>query len=294
MTPIWRPERLRRALNIGVSGSNTISPTAHYTGFVWAHYGLGPRELATSEGSIAFWALEPAMAAARRVGIPTLAEGLVARHSAINDLLRQAIEDGTVSQVVEIASGLSPRGCVFHDEFGTDLVYVEADLPDMAGVKRAKLESMGSVDEFHRVVDVDALADEGPLSLGSVFAALDPTRGTAVITEGLLPYLAESDVRDLWRRIATEGTRFADLRYISDAYLGTDMSGNIERLGFSVLRALVRTGVYRHFDDAPDAVRVLLDAGFAEAEVFDPSDVVPEAPPSHRSGGPTVRVLLAQ
>lgn len=293
MKPSWRTDRLRRSLNLGVSGSNTISPTAHYTGYVWARHGLGPREFATTEGAVAFWALEPVMAAARQIGQPTLAEGLVARHTAINELLRRSIESGAITQVVEIAAGLSPRGCVFGDEYGSDIVYVEADLPDMAAIKRAKLDQMGALSDHHRVVDVDALATGGPLSLGALFGSLDSTRGTAVLTEGLLPYLGEDDVRGLWRRIATEGTRFSDLSYLSDAYLGEDMSGTFERIGFSALKAFVRGGVHRHFADAATAERALHEAGFTAAQVLDPAQVVPHEPAAQRRGKPIVRVITA-
>lgn len=294
MKPMSRLDRLRRSLNLGVSGSNTISPTAHYTGYVWARHGLGPREFATTEGTVAYWALEPFMTAARRVGHPTLAGSLIARHAAIDELLRRSIESGSVTQIVEIAAGLSPRGCVFNDEYGSDIVYVEADLPDMATTKRSKLEQMGSLSDHHRVVDIDALATSGDLSLSAVFGSLDSTRGTAVVTEGLLPYLGEDDVRGLWRRISTEGTRFSDLLYVSDAYLGEDLSGTLERVGFSALRTFVRGGVHRHFHDAAATEQALRDAGFTEAQVFVPADVVPDEPAAQGPSGRTVRVLTAR
>lgn len=293
MKPRVPLDRLRRALNLGVSGSNTISPTAHYTGYVWAHHGLGPREFATGEGAIAYRALAPFMAAARRAGQPALPDVLVARHTAINELLRAAIADGSVSQIVEIAAGLSPRGCVFNDEFGSDLVYIEADLPPMAALKRAKLEPMGSLGEHHRVVDIDALANDGEHSIASVFSQLDPTRGTAVVTEGLLPYLSEDDIRGVWRRIATEGTRFSDLLYVSDLYIGDDTSGRLETLGWSALRLFVRSGVERHFTDADEAQAALREAGFRRAEVLRPEAVVPEERAAWTPGGRAIRVLSA-
>ena len=44
-----------------MSGSEAISPTAHYTGYVWARNGLSHRELATVEGRVLYESLRPMM-----------------------------------------------------------------------------------------------------------------------------------------------------------------------------------------------------------------------------------------
>src|ERR671938_1527773 len=149
-------------------GSDAISPTAHYTGHVWSRNGLSHPELATLEGRLMFDALAPAMVASRVLGGPTLEGLLLARHRIIDELLARAIDAGRVSQVIEIACGMSPRGWRFTTRYGDRLTYVEADLPAMAARKRRALERMGSLSERHRVVDVDALVDEGPLSLAGL------------------------------------------------------------------------------------------------------------------------------
>lgn len=46
-----------------MSGSNAISPTAHYTGYVWARNGLSHPALSTREGEVLFASLQPAMLA---------------------------------------------------------------------------------------------------------------------------------------------------------------------------------------------------------------------------------------
>src|SRR5918912_703704 len=128
-------------------GSDAISPTAHYTGHVWGRNGLSHPELATLEGRVFFDALAPAMLASRAVGGPTLEGLLLARHRIIDELLTEAIEDGRVAQVIEIAAGMSPRGWRFAQRYGERLTYVEADLPAMAARKRQALERMGSLGE---------------------------------------------------------------------------------------------------------------------------------------------------
>jgi O-methyltransferase involved in polyketide biosynthesis len=198
-----------------------IGPTAHYTGYVWARNGLSDPGLATTEGRILFDSLQPAMLASRALGGPTLESYLLARHRAIDALLERAIEQGDVSQVIEVAAGLSARGSRFTQRYGDRLVYVEADLPEMAERKRAALERIGSLGTGHRVRALDALRDDDrPGSLAAVIAELDETEGLAIITEGLLGYLPPDAVAGMWRRFARALGAFPTGRYISDIHLG--------------------------------------------------------------------------
>ncbi len=173
-----------------IFSGDRIGPTAHYTGYVWARNGLSHPELATAEGRVLFEALQPAMIVSRAAGSATLEAYLLARHRAIDARLERAIERGEVTQVIEVACGLSPRGWRFAKRYGDHLDYVEADLPDMAARKRAALDRLGSLGDRHRVREVDALRDDyGPGSLAAIAAELDHGHGLAIITEGLLGYL---------------------------------------------------------------------------------------------------------
>src|ERR687883_1073412 len=98
-------------------GSDAISPTAHYTGHVWGRNGLSHPGLGTLEGRLLFDALAPAMVVSRALGGPTLEGMLLARHRIIDALLARAIDDGRVSQVVEVACGMSPRGWRFAERY---------------------------------------------------------------------------------------------------------------------------------------------------------------------------------
>jgi O-methyltransferase involved in polyketide biosynthesis len=258
---------LRRA------GFSRIGPTAHYTGYVWARNGLSHPELATTEGRILFDSLQPAMLASRVIGGPSLESYLLARHRAIDTLLERAIEDAGIGQVVEVASGLSPRGWRFANRFGERLRYIEADLPDMAALKRAALERMGSLGEHHQVREVDALKDDGPGSLAAVTADLDERQGLAIITEGLLGYLPTDAVEGIWRRFAHALDAFPAGRYISDLHLGGTVTPPVRAFRL-LLSAFVRGRVYLHFEDAAGAEAVLRAKGFAAAEVRPGVDVV--------------------
>ncbi len=249
-----------------MSSSQAISPTAHYTGYVWARNGLSHPELETLEGRLMFESLRPAMALSRGLGGASLESYLLARHRAIDALLEQAIEQCGVTQVIEVACGLSPRGWRFASRYGERLTYVEADLPGMAARKRRALARVGSLGERHRVCEVDALRHEGPSSLPAIAAELDRAQGLAIVTEGLLGYLPRDVVDGIWRRFARVLAGFPSGRYVSDVHLGEGQT--VEVRAFRVLlSAFVRRRVHLSFGSAHDVRAALRAAGFASADV---------------------------
>lgn len=249
-----------------MSGSEAISPTAHYTGYVWFRNGLSHPALATRQGRLLFESLAPAIRISRLLGGPTLEGYLLARHRAIDALVCRAIDSGGTTQVIEVAAGLSPRGWRLVRRYGERITYVEADLPDMAARKRAALERIGTLGANHRVVELDALRDGGAGSLQSVAAELDPARGLVIVTEGLLGYLSTPDVLTLWERFARALGGFTSGRYVSDLHLGGEQTPVIR--GFRVvLSAFVRGRVHLHFQTAAEGEAALRRAGFERASV---------------------------
>jgi O-methyltransferase involved in polyketide biosynthesis len=213
------------------------------------------------------------MTASVWLGGNSLERYLLARHRSIDRLLEQAIESGRVSQVIEVAAGLSGRGWRFSSRYGERIEYVEADLPAMAERKRSALAEIGSLSDHHRVVALDALASSGAESLAGVAAGLERDRGTAIITEGLLGYLDTASVLGLWGRTANVLQGFPSGVYLSDLHLGAvaDLPVRLFRL---LLSAFVRGNVHLHFERAEDAVSELRRAGFEQAVVRPASQVL--------------------
>jgi O-methyltransferase involved in polyketide biosynthesis len=270
-----------------MTGSEAISPTAHYTGEVWARNGLSHPWLATPEGRAMFAALQPVMSASAAAGGPTLETYLLARHRAIDVLLTRAIERDGITQVLEIAAGMSPRGWRFGLRYDGAIDYWEADLPGMAQRKAVALERIGVLGEHHRVVELDALRRRGPRSLDALVPQLDPSRGLAIITEGLLGYLTTPGVLDLWERLAEALGTFPSGRYISDIHLGSGQSPLI-RLFRVGLGAFVRGSVHLHFADGADAEARLRLSGFGRAGVR-PADRIADVA---SSGGASLAHIL--
>lgn len=252
-----------------VSGSEesaAVSPTAHYTGETWVRNDLSHPQLATWQGRFLHGALALPNAASRALGGPTLEGLLLARHRIIDSLLEDLI-DGGVSQVVEIACGMSPRGWRFSERYGDRLTYVEADLPAMAARKREALARMGSLGEGHRVADLDVLRDGGPGSLEALVEELDPAGGLVIITEGLLSYFDDETVDALWARFAKALARFDKGAYLSDLRFARRDRGLPERTFDVILGAFVRGKVHAYRGDETTAEAELRAAGFTQASL---------------------------
>jgi O-methyltransferase involved in polyketide biosynthesis len=206
------------------------------------------------------------LAASRTLGGPTLEGLLLARHRIIDAILGDLIRGG-VSQVVEVACGMSPRGWRFTEQFGERLTYVEADLPGMAQRKRDALARMESLTDRHRVADLDVLQEGGPDSLEALVETLDPAEGLVIVTEGLLTYLDDDTVDALWARLATALGRFDKGVYLSDLRFARRDRGLPERAFDVILGAFVRGKVHAYRGDEATAEETLRSAGFEEARL---------------------------
>lgn len=248
--------------------SSRISPTAHYTGYVWCRNGLSDPAMETRAGSLLFHALEPAMRALRFLGAPALEDMLMARHRTLEWLLREAIESGRVGQVVEIAAGLSPRGYRMMRAYGdAGLIYVEGELPDMCARKRDRLAALGEAHPGHHIIELNALHDIGHSSLFEAGRRyLRPDVGTAVITEGLVNYFSRAQVTGIWARIARFLARYPYGVYASDIHTAGDLAAIPGvRLFQAALSAFTRGAVHFHFERGRAIEDALIAAGFQRA-----------------------------
>jgi O-methyltransferase involved in polyketide biosynthesis len=269
-----------------------ISPTAHYTGYVWFAHGQSNPAFATRTGKRLYQSLRGANVIAGVAGLPTLEGMLLARHRLIDLRLQQAIDAGEIRQVIEIAAGLSPRGWRFRERYGDRITYVEADLPGMIARKRSILAALGGETAHHRTAEIDALADSGASSIDALCGTLDPAQGTAILTEGLVNYFDRDTVIAMWGRFARAFARFPTGLYLSDLIIRDGNAGPLVA-GFSwLLSAFVRGRVHVHFATAIEAEDALDQVGLAAA-VLDPRDFAAELPGLELAGAGRVRVIEA-
>jgi O-methyltransferase involved in polyketide biosynthesis len=104
-------------------------------------------------------------------------------------LINRLIEENKSNQILELASGLSPRGLEMTDN-DASLAYVELDIPSMATVKRVLLDRLFEASRARPrpnlyIEDGDALDLNSLLASTRYFKAEPVT----VINEGLLRYM---------------------------------------------------------------------------------------------------------
>lgn len=184
-------------------------------------------------------------------------------------MIDQVVRESGATQVLEIASGLSPRGATFSAD--PALRYVEVDLPGMVARKR---ELLSRTEEGKRVLArpnwslqaADARTDD-------LAARLEPGRPACVVGEGLFMYLDAAEQRALWSRIA------AALRHAGSGTFVFDLTPGPEQprpgfLGRALRWLMERFTQGKSFEVdgrvRGDYLRELREAGFDAVESLEP------------------------
>lgn len=274
--------------------SEQVSPTAYATGYFWYRHGLSHPALATPQGKRLDHGFGLLTGAAKALSGISLEALMLARHRGIDARLTEAIEDGRVSQVIEIAAGLSPRGWAISSRYGRKLTYLETDLPQMAATKHRLLDDANLLSQQHRVLELNALKSEGPDSLAAIAATLNPKKGTAIITEGLMNYLSPEQAHFVWRNIATTLGGFPHGLYLADAYLMNEQrSAGMAAFG-AALQVFVRGRMHVHYRTEPEAIATLKSAGFADVALHRAADLPVNRDIASTRGADRVRILEAR
>ena len=119
-----------------LSAHRHISFTAHYTGYIWYSMGISHPVFATRKGKLLAKLVHPLESWAEKHVGGSMRTTLKQRHQMIDDHLSALIQQYPNLQVLEIASGLSPRGWSFRQQY-PEIDYRELDLPDMAQIPKA-------------------------------------------------------------------------------------------------------------------------------------------------------------
>lgn len=254
--------------------SSGISFTAFYTGEVWRRHGLSVPFLASREGRMLWLAGRPVEWAGKALLGGNNETLLLQRHLIIDRLLEKAVLEEDVTQIVEIACGLSPRGTLMSRRFARHGIhYIEADLPEMAARKRRLLQKAGELNALHRVIDINILERNTPEALENFFAReLDSSRKTLVITEGLINYFDYPTIHGFWTRLATCLQAFPAGIYVSDLYpdFRWHRSVRVANAFKSLLALATRSSVTLHFATEADIGEGFREAGFASTRVHLP------------------------
>ncbi|WP_288107654.1 class I SAM-dependent methyltransferase [Limnobacter sp.] len=271
-------------------GSARISPTALYTAQVWQENQRSVPELQSWASRALYSVLWPAMRTSQWFGGPTLTDFLLARHDLIDHCMTQAIDSGQISHVVEIAAGLSPRGCRYVNRYGSKLTYIEADLPAMAQQKANLLKDRLANNSNHHVVPIDAFQSKGDESLAGILARFKPMGGVAIVTEGLLNYFDRPSVLTLWHNIAEVAAAYPNSIYLSDLHFAGHNNDLASQLFAKALGYFVQGRVHLHFQNEAELQQALAPIAL-QCEVLDPRSFKQEIPACQARGAGLVRVL---
>ena len=274
------------------TSTERISPTAYATGYMWYRLGMSHPALATAEGKRLDFAFGLLMYGIKRVNGTSFDALMITRHKGIDARLARAIDEGRIGQVIEIAAGLSPRGINFSKRYGNKIMYIETDLPAMAATKRKLLADANLLSDHHQVLELDALSEKGPNSLAALVKTLDPTVGTAIITEGLMSYLDGDTARSVWRRFARTLKKFPHGLYLADTYMRRENASGAKVFG-TMLGRFVKGRIHVHFESASEAIQTLRNAGFRTTAVHEARDIPETLEISKVKGSERVRVLEA-
>jgi O-methyltransferase involved in polyketide biosynthesis len=194
---------------------DNIAVSALYTAATWRWAGFPCADFLTPDNAQPVFRLVNAFMVLYRLINPrkfSLPHQLLHRHTAIDYLLWRSGN----RRVVEVASGLSPRGSRF--SANPEIDYIELDLPDMIAFKQRQLATSpeGRAVLGRHNFELRA-ADVTELDFAREFAGSP----VAVITEGLMMYFPREQQMQIWRRIAellkqSGGDYFFDYIPLSD------------------------------------------------------------------------------
>ncbi len=243
-----------------------VGLTAHYTGYVWKKNHLSDFNLHTKRGWFFYQLMRPVnFIAAKTADGSNLETFLIQRHQTIDELLTIEIESGRVNQIIELASGLSPRGTKFMKRYGKThgLVYIESDLKDQIRAKKnIYVKKNGLPLPNHHFLEIDAFKSIDD----AVQEFINPARGCALVTEGLISYFETAQILDLWRRIATFLKQFETGMYFADLQAG-EPTQPMALFIKSAIETFSRKKLSLHFQNAKAAQDALLDLGFRSVDL---------------------------
>ena len=243
-----------------------ISFTAHYTGYIWYKMGISHPAFATKKGKWLAKLVHPLESWAEKHVGGSMRTTLKQRHLMIDEHLTALIEQHPNLQILEIASGLSPRGWNFRQKF-PEIDYRELDLPDMARVKNQALQHIDP--SSPEVLSVDLFTPE----FSDVFQMFDPTRPVVVISEGLINYFNKEMLSKLLSAISAQADRFPELHYLTDVY-PEPVKNRLANFIWScskLLKFLSRSAFAFHFKDPQEAQQFFSKNHFQDVQTQQPT-----------------------
>ncbi len=262
-----------------IKDQSPVSLTGHFTGFVWCNNHLSPRSFGSILGRAMYYGTRPIdWLSNLTIGVK-LETMLLQRHCLIDTLVNQAIDEG-VTQIVEVASGLSARSLRILQSHPNDkITYIEADLPDMVVWKKKRLKKEKFNDERYQITECNILRTEGDLSIEHLLNTLDKTKKTLVITEGLVNYFSLDVIEGFWIRLAYALAPFKEADYLFEIWPNVSDHPFAPAI-FStqkIIEFITRQEVPLHYTSDRQIKVALEGCGFSLVSVLNPDKFIESA-----------------
>ena len=250
-----------------------ISFTAHYTGYIWYQLGISHPVFATRKGKFLAKLVHPLENWAERHVGGSMRSTLKQRHQMIDAHLSQLIQQHPQLQVLEIASGLSPRSWNFRQKF-PELNYRELDLPDMAKIKTQALQQINP--DAPKVLTGDIFSE----SFQDIFENFDHSQPLVIISEGLINYFNLDMLQQLLQGMCNYTQNFPELHYLTDIY-PEPIKNKLASFIWSssrLLKFMSRSAFTFHFQSPQQLSQFFQSAGFEQVKVQQPKLYFSSAP----------------
>ncbi|QXW25591.1 class I SAM-dependent methyltransferase [Acinetobacter johnsonii] len=243
-----------------------ISFTAHYTGYIWYSMGISHPVFATGKGKFLAKILHPLESWAEKHVGGSMRTTLKQRHSIIDRQLTDLIQQRPDVQILEIASGLSPRSWNFRQKF-PNIHYRELDLPEMAKIKTRALQQLDA--QAPEVLTADIFTQD----FEKIFLGFDTRRPLAIISEGLINYFDKSMLNKLLQGITEYGQDFTEMHYLTDIYPEPvkNKLANFIWTSSKLLKVMSRSSFTFHFINPSEIQTFFGNAGFSLVDVIQPT-----------------------
>ena len=262
--------------------TSRISITARYTGATWANAGMSYDGLCRRSDCLIHSAFAPANHLAFSATGIDMNRMLLRRHILIDDILRSKLKEYGQADVLELASGYSPRGIRFMDKGSVNQTansircYYESDLPNMVPHKTNLLAQRGQDNARHMALPINILEPSGSQSLEDFMSSRDAKVPMIVISEGISMYFDTGTMERVWQRLATALRGFPAATYISDIIpnLTSHPRWPLIKLGRGAIGMAARGKLTFHYQDDASIRERFAALGFDHVVVHDPDEHV--------------------
>lgn len=274
--------------------SSRLSLSAHYTSYVWLKHGLSYPQLSTLSGRLIHLLLSPINGFFKLKGGANIDTFLLQRHKIINHELKKLIEEKGVTQVLELGSGLSPRGLYMASAY-PHIQYVETDLEDMIKHKAQRLKKLNPPSNLN-LKACSFIAFNNQPSIADRLEELSPNQPTVIVSEGLINYFSTEDFNQALKNISAALKPFKASHYLSDLYPDdiNHPSYKYLKMAQSLVSKLTGNTWFLHYQNNDEIAKAFKEAGFLSTQVINPKNLYKTGVVEAIKAEPLVRIVLGQ